>query len=570
MSGSQLPNSRRHAEVERLGRPASSKSFITPALKTGLCIAATLLLIVPLLMVEADARMGGGGGGGGRGFGGGGFGGGRGFGGGGFGGGRSFGGMGHIGGVSRGFGGMGITRGGGMGHIGGVSRGFGGMGITRGGGFAGRSFSAAHISRGGGSMAVRSFGGRVAGHSLTGSRVATARITHGGSIHGAATRLAAAGTRTAAVGALHAGGLARTGNIVRAGNVARAHAVFGQRAISNVAWQSHFGWARFHGRFCCSLWPWWSSGIVIGWFGPLFWPYAYYDFFDYVFWPYAYDDFWPYAYNDIYYGIYGPYAYSGYASADPGPGPGVRSGSPRRVVARTPDGTQRAAADVCTNQASELTDWPIERITEVVQPTDAQRALLDGLKVANAKAIGILQGACPNDLPSIPTGRLAAMENRLQVMLAAVQTVRPALDRLYQSLSDEQKARFNAVSPASDAAAGQDQRNLTMLCEQRTPGVTDLPIDRIAQAVRPTSAQQASLDELKDASLKAAEGLKANCPSYQALTSTGRVEAMEKRLDAMLAAVKTVQPALTKFYDGLSDEQKARFNTLRSATRPAA
>jgi LTXXQ motif family protein len=520
MPVSQLPNSRRRAEVQRLGRPSSSKFLFTPALKTSLCIAATLLLIVPL-MVEADARMGGGGGGG------------RGFGGGGFGGGHSF---------------------GGMGHIGGMSRGFGGVGISRGGGFAGRSISSAHISRGGG-MAVRSFGGRVAGGA-----------THGVATHG----LAAAGSRTAAVGALHAGGLARTGNIVRGGNVARANAVFGQRAISNVAWQSHFGWARFHGGFCCSLWPWWSGGIVIGWFGPLFWPYAYYDFFDYVFWPYAYDDFWPYAYNDIYYGIYGPYAYSGYASADPGPGPGVRSGSARRVVSRTPDGTQRTAADICTSQASELTDWPIERITEVVQPTDAQRALLDELKVANAKAIGILQGACPNDLPSIPTGRLAAMENRLQVMLAAVQTVRPALDRLYQSLSDEQKARFNAVSPASETAAGQDQRNLTMLCEQRTPGVTDLPIDRIAQAVRPTSAQQASLDELKGASLKAAEGLQANCPSYQTLTPTGRVETMEKRLDAMLAAVKTVQPALTKFYDGLSDEQKARFNSLRSTSRPAA
>ena len=244
-----------------------------------------------------------------------------------------------------------------------------------------------------------------------------------------------------------------------------------------------------------------------------------------------------------------------------------RSGATRRVVSQTPVGTQRAAADVCTSH-SEFTDWPIERITEVVQPTDAQRALLDELRVANAKAIGILQGACPNDLPSIPTGRLAAMENRLQVMLAAVQTVRPALDHLYQSLSDEQKARFNAVAPASEAAAGQDQRNLTTLCDQRTPGVTDLPIDRIAQAVRPTSAQQASLDELKDASLKAAEGLKANCPSYQALTPTGRVEAMEKRLEATLGAVKTVQPALTKFYNALSDEQKARFNLLRWVPRP--
>jgi hypothetical protein len=37
----------------------------------------------------------------------------------------------------------------------------------------------------------------------------------------------------------------------------------------------------------------------------------------------------------------------------------------------------------------------------------------------------------------------------------------------------------------------------------------------------------------------------------------------------MLDAVKTVQPALTKFYDGLTDEQKARFNTL-GAMRPGA
>jgi len=29
-----------------------------------------------------------------------------------------------------------------------------------------------------------------------------------------------------------------------------------------------------------------------------------------------------------------------------------------------------------------------------------------------------------------------------------VQTVRPALERFYQSLSDEQKARFNAIAPA--------------------------------------------------------------------------------------------------------------------------
>jgi LTXXQ motif family protein len=173
-----------------------------------------------------------------------------------------------------------------------------------------------------------------------------------------------------------------------------------------------------------------------------------------------------------------------------------------------------------------------------------------------AKAIEMLQSTCPQDLPSIPTGRLAAMENRLQVML--VQTVRPALERFYRSLSDEQKARFNAIAPANDAnAAGKDQRDLAKFCDEKSLGATDLPIDRIAQVVQPTPAQRPTLDELNDASTKAAEQLNTECPDYQTLTPTGRVEAMEKRLDAALGAVKTVRPALTKFYNSLSDEQKA-------------
>jgi len=144
-----------------------------------------------------------------------------------------------------------------------------------------------------------------------------------------------------------------------------------------------------------------------------------------------------------------------------------------------------------------------------------------------------------------------------------------ALAVIYQSLSDEQKARFNAIAPTDNRdAAAKDQRDLTKLCDEKTPGATELPIDRIAQAVQPTPAQRPALDELWDASVKAAERLNAECPSYQTLTPTGRVEAMEKRLDATLGAVKTVYPPLAKFYNSLSDEQKARFNSLRAASRP--
>src|SRR6516164_7045051 len=157
----------------------------------------------------------------------------------------------------------------------------------------------------------------------------------------------------------------------------------GPRAIANVALQSQFGQARFHGAFSGSAWPWWRGGVALGWFGPLFWPYAYYDLLDYIYWPYAYDDFWPYAYDDVYYGIYGPYAYSGpygyHPSADPN-GYYTRRSARRGVSSghyAAANVTERAA-EVCSDDAAQLTNWPIERISEVVQPTGAQRPTLDG------------------------------------------------------------------------------------------------------------------------------------------------------------------------------------------------
>jgi hypothetical protein len=46
-----------------------------------------------------------------------------------------------------------------------------------------------------------------------------------------------------------------------------------------------------------------------------------------------------------------------------------------------------------------------------------------------------------------------------------------------------------------------------------------------------------------------------------------RLDAVEKRLDAMAQAVKTLRAPLDKFYASLSDEQKARFNIMGSAQR---
>jgi LTXXQ motif family protein len=319
-----------------------------------------------------------------------------------------------------------------------------------------------------------------------------------------------------------------------------------------------FARSAFQGRFADHSGQWrrrHHRSFVIGWVGPLFWPYAYNDFVDYTFYSYGYDTFWPYAYDDLYEGVFGRYAYGGaYAAVRP-PASERRGGGKSAIP----------AADLCSAQTAGLTDWPIEQIAQTVQPDDAQRAALDGLKAATAKALDMLRSACPTELPGTPTGRLAAMRQRLEVMLQAVQTIRPALGTFYQSLNDEQKARFNALGPDDSPDQQQSRRDLTQMCGERASGIASLPLERIERAVRPDEGQRNALKELQDAASEAVNLLRSDCPTYRALTPVGRLEAMEQRLDAMLRAVLAVQPALEKFYGSLGDEQKERFNRLAPA-----
>jgi hypothetical protein len=70
------------------------------------------------------------------------------------------------------------------------------------------------------------------------------------------------------------------------------------------------------------------------------------------------------------------------------------------------------------------------------------------------------------------------------------------------------------------------------------------------------------LENLKAVSAKAAEELRASCPTQIAENPVARLDAMSDRLHAMVQAVETIRPALSGFYASLGDEQKAKFNTL--------
>ena len=116
-------------------------------------------------------------------------------------------------------------------------------------------------------------------------------------------------------------------------------------------------------------------------------------------------------------------------------------------------------AQLCGQQGGSVTNLPIQRIEEVVQPTgQSQQDAFNALKQASADAANQLQSSCPGQMPQSPVERLDAVEARISAMLEAMKTVRPKLQQFYASLDDEQKARFDTMGPPQGASA-QAQQN---------------------------------------------------------------------------------------------------------------
>jgi hypothetical protein len=122
-------------------------------------------------------------------------------------------------------------------------------------------------------------------------------------------------------------------------------------------------------------------------------------------------------------------------------------------------------------------------------------------------------------------------------------------------------AKLNRAALAETNAAALES------CGGLAPDVTNLPFDRIQRTVKVTADQEAALDDLKSASDKANDIVKASCPKDIPLTPISRLEAAAKRLDAMIQAVQIVRSPLASFYDELNDEQKKRFEEMSGSGR---
>jgi len=345
---------------------------------------------------------------------------------------------------------------------------------------------------------------------------------------------------------MHAGGPRQTG------------VAFAARQHAHAQWYGN--WRRHRRAF--------------GWFGPVYWPYAYDTVFADVFWPGyasyyddAYDPFWDYGYDDIYAGLFSPYGYDDLvASAAP---PATRGSTATRGTAppQTSDTTSsiQQLAPLCGDDSRDVAGVPIDQIQAAVEPNEEQRAALDALGDASVKAAQIVKDACPKSVALTPVGRLDAMQQRIGGMLEAVATVKEPLNKFYDLLTDEQKARFNALGAKQDR---QSEAANTVALARSCSGAskaTEWPAERIESMVNPTREQAEKLDAVRQATEQAADLLRTSCPTEMPATPPARLDAIQKRLETMRDAVATVQKPLAAFYDSLSDEQKGQFNLIGQA-----
>jgi LTXXQ motif family protein len=283
----------------------------------------------------------------------------------------------------------------------------------------------------------------------------------------------------------------------------------------------------------------------------VFWPRASTDLVDYVFFPRGKDDrFWAYGFGAILDGVLA--APDGDASAP----------------AKGPD--QTAAAAVCGGGAADSADGLIERITQAIRPTEAQRETVEQLRSALTRAIGRIRSVCSGATAATPMDRLQAIQDRIWAMRDALLTLRLPVEKFYDSLSDEQHWRLSRDEGDARETTG-TKIGGEQSCGEQGALTAEAPMRAIERAVRPTEPQRASLEAFRLRSAGMAQVIMSSCPTYPLLGHMGRFSAALDRLDGMLFTVMTLGPALQGFYDSLTDKQKMGLTAaIRQLRRSAA
>lgn len=289
----------------------------------------------------------------------------------------------------------------------------------------------------------------------------------------------------------------------------------------------------------------------LGTVGPRSWPSAYEDVIGYTFWPNEYEgEYRQHGFSDVVAAILAP-PERGPASADAGRRP-VTTGS--AVASPNPD----------CDDARVRTDWPKADIERTVELNDTQRTALDQLQTAiNNAAKSVRNGACQPSDAATPADRLETAVQRLWAVQNANVVIRGAAKNFYDTLTDEQKAKFRLASDNKarvDGKPGDNPMNRQGCAQQAD--VHERLMRQIQQTVRPTPQQKANVETLSRTAGGMNQYLLAACAQPTPDNPLARLDAATGRLTAINYAATSMEVALNQFAASLTDEQRKRFDAM--------
>jgi hypothetical protein len=296
--------------------------------------------------------------------------------------------------------------------------------------------------------------------------------------------------------------------------------------------------------------------------GPI-WPDAYAEVVGYVFWPNEYrQNLQQHGVGDIVMAVIGPL-----------PSRATTVGTAARDTEDTDtigDATKNAdtAAVSCVSSSEKKKTWPAAKIEQAISLDTKQRETFEKLHASYLSGAKSIDSNCHDLAMLTPTRRLEATEQRLWTVRDAGVLIREPLKAFYQSLDDQQRAKFttnNKPAPknhdnarTTDATIGREQQE----CYGKESSELQRFLKTIEETVRPTQAQRESFETLRKKSSQMAKLLMASCVIPPPSTPLGRLDAADTRLTAINYAATTVDIALNDFYARLSKEQKKRFDAM--------
>jgi LTXXQ motif family protein len=243
-----------------------------------------------------------------------------------------------------------------------------------------------------------------------------------------------------------------------------------------------------------------------------------------------------------------------------------RMRAPTRVAttgAAKSDGGTDVSADQCNDASSADDKWPISRIEQLLQLSDAQHATLDKVQLAANDAAKTIKSNCHQLSDLSPPDRLRALVQTLWIVRDGDIAMRVPLKGFYESLTSAQKNSFAVQqpqnSPPSDdkSQGGENKQNQT--CAAQNIGSAERLVKEIEMKVRPDKTQSASLENLHKTSSDMAKLLIASCAQPVPDDPLARLDSASDQITAINYAASNVQIALDDFYGRLSQQQRARF-----------